>query len=82
MQEFERELRQALERRPAPPSLKGKIVQARRRRAQSARRSILWQRLAASLALAAMSRRNAVRAKPPVSKFSSRCALPATRSTR
>jgi len=54
MQEFERELRQALERRPAPPSLKGRIVQARQRRAQSARRWVLWQRLAASLALAAV----------------------------
>ena len=51
--EFEQELRQALERRPAPPSLKGKIL-ARRRGARLGRRTVLWQRLAASLVLAAV----------------------------
>ena len=30
MDDFERELKQAMERRPAPPSLKRRIVQQRR----------------------------------------------------
>ena len=51
--EFEQELRQALERRPAPPSLKGKIM-ARRRLGRLGRHKVLWQRLAASLLLAAL----------------------------
>jgi len=53
--EMERELRQALERRPAPPSLKLRLME-RRRREQAQRqhsRMVLWQRLAASLTLAA-----------------------------
>ncbi len=53
VEEFEQELRQALERRPAPPSLKGKIM-ARRRGSKLGRHAVLWQRLAASLVLAAM----------------------------
>jgi hypothetical protein len=54
MDGFERELRLALERRPAPPSLKGKIMQSRRRTAQPLSQGVLWQRLAASVALAAV----------------------------
>jgi hypothetical protein len=53
--EFERELRQAFERRPAPPSLKRKIME-RRRRENTERlhqRVVFWQRLAASVLLAA-----------------------------
>lgn len=53
--DFEQELRQAMERRPAPPSLKRKVMDQRSRR-QTQRlwsRTILWQRLAAGLALAA-----------------------------
>lgn len=51
--EFEQELRQALERRPAPPSLKGKIM-ARRHAGRAGRQTVLWRRLAASLVLAAL----------------------------
>ena len=50
--EFERELRQAFERRPAPPGLKRKLMA--RRSAQFPRPiSIIWQRLAASIVLMA-----------------------------
>lgn len=54
-EQFEQELRQALERRPAPPSLKRKLM-ARRRRQRTERlhvRTLWWQRLAASLLMAA-----------------------------
>ena len=51
--EFERELRQAMERRPAPPSLKRRIMQKRTvlrtERVQS--HTMWWQRLAASVLL-------------------------------
>ncbi len=55
MDEFERELRQALERQPAPPSLKRRVLQQRERRRAERRRhhTVLWMRLAASLAIAA-----------------------------
>ncbi len=52
--DLERELRQAFERRPAPPSLKRKIME-RRRMQNTARlhhRVVFWQRLAASVLLA------------------------------
>jgi type VI protein secretion system component VasK len=54
-EEFEGELRQAFARRPAPPSLKRRILDARsRRRAdRQHRRMALWQRLAACLVAAA-----------------------------
>ncbi len=53
MEEFEQQLRQAMDRRPAPPSLKAKIMA--RRGAQRLRRPVvLWQRLAAALVLAAV----------------------------
>lgn len=54
MDEFERELLQACERRPAPPSLKRKILE-RRRRQNTERlhhRTVFWQRLAASVLVA------------------------------
>jgi hypothetical protein len=51
--EFQRELKQAMERRPAPPSLKRRILQQRSarhtERVQS--RTLWWQRLAASVLL-------------------------------
>jgi hypothetical protein len=51
--EFERELKQAMERRPAPPSLKRRILQKRStlrtERVQSY--TMWWQRLAASVLL-------------------------------
>ena len=51
MEDFERELRQAFERRPAPPGLKRRLMEKRRaHRPQSA----VWLRLAASVALAAV----------------------------
>ena len=54
--EFEQEVRQALERRPAPPGLKRKIM-AERGRLRTERlhsRTVIWQRLAASVALVAV----------------------------
>jgi len=54
MNDFEQELGQALERRPAPPSLKRKIM-ARRSVHRSQSSAIWWQRLAASVVLAAMA---------------------------
>ena len=53
MDEFERELHQAMERRPAPPSLKRRILQQRnmRRTERVQRHTIWWQRLAASVLL-------------------------------
>lgn len=56
MDDFEQELKQALERRPAPPSLKRRIMQQRSmRRTQRLRNHVvLWQRLAASVVLAAL----------------------------
>lgn len=54
--DFEQELRQAMERRPAPPRLKSKVMDQRNRR-QTQRlwsRTILGQRLAAALVLVAV----------------------------
>jgi hypothetical protein len=53
--EFEKELRQAFLRRPAPPSLKRRVMDQRSRRRTERHhfRIALWQRLAASLVLAA-----------------------------
>ncbi len=54
MDEFESELRQNLQRRPAPPSLKRRILEARQQQRKRVRAiSPVWMRLAASLALAA-----------------------------
>jgi hypothetical protein len=52
--DFEREVRQALERRPAPPGLKRKVMDQRSRaRTQRVRtQTMIWQRLAASIVLA------------------------------
>lgn len=57
MDDFEQELRQAMERRPAPPSLKRKILAGRSRKKTERvhARMVLWQRLAASIVLAAMA---------------------------
>jgi hypothetical protein len=54
--EFEMELRQAMARRPAPPSLKRRIMQGRSAlRAERHHTSVIWwQRLAASLLVAAV----------------------------
>jgi hypothetical protein len=54
MDEFEKELRQAFERRPAPPSLKRKLMQQRKTQstARLQTRVVWWQRLAASVVLA------------------------------
>jgi hypothetical protein len=56
MDEFESQLRQAFERRPAPPGLKRRLMEQRRvRRTQQAHsRALLWQRLAASFVVAAL----------------------------
>ena len=56
MDELERELRQALERRPAPPGLKRRIMERRRRERDEGahRRFVFWQRMAAAATLAAV----------------------------
>ncbi len=54
--EFELELKQALERRPAPPSLKRRLLaqRAAQPRPRAVHNSfVLWQRLAASVVLVA-----------------------------
>jgi hypothetical protein len=51
-EDFERELRQAFERRPAPPGLKRKLM-ARRSVQVPRHLSVVWQRLAASIVLVA-----------------------------
>jgi hypothetical protein len=55
--ELERELKQAMERRPAPPNLKRRILEQRRMRQTQRVQShtMWWQRLAASLLLAAVA---------------------------
>ncbi len=53
MEEFERELQQAFSRRPAPPSLKRRLME-KRRAPRVVRPWVTWQRLAASLALTAV----------------------------
>jgi len=53
MDEFEQELRQALERRPAPPSLKRNLMALRRKQPRHSY-TIPWQRLAASLLIVAI----------------------------
>ncbi|HEV2486878.1 MAG TPA: hypothetical protein VGT08_15220 [Terracidiphilus sp.] len=56
MDDFERELKQALERRPAPPSLKRKVIEQRSRQCTEHLRirTVIWQRLAACLVLACL----------------------------
>ncbi len=53
MEEFEQELRQAFERRPAPPSLKRRLMENRRAR-QPRSHAFLWQRIAAAVVLTAV----------------------------
>jgi hypothetical protein len=55
MDDFEKELKQALERRPAPPSLKRKVMERRGLRTMERRHGhwLIWQRVAAGLLLAA-----------------------------
>lgn len=50
---FERELRTALDRRPAPPAFKQNLLR-RRQAVAAASHRFLWQRLAASILLAAV----------------------------
>lgn len=53
--EFERELHQAFLRRPAPPSLKRKLMEQRGRQITERirHRMVIWERLAAGLVIAA-----------------------------
>lgn len=54
MEDLEQELREALTRQPAPPSLKRRVME--RRSAQRPRsHALLWQRLAACFVLAAVA---------------------------
>ena len=54
--DFEQELKQALERRPAPPSLKRRILAQRdmRQTQKLHRHTMIWQRLAAAVVLVAL----------------------------
>lgn len=52
LDEFERELKQALERRPAPPSLKLRVMERRAQRRHP--QSMIWMRLAATLLIVAL----------------------------
>jgi len=56
MDDFEKELQQALQLRPAPPSLKRRVMQRRGLLTVERRRHtwLVWQRVAAGLVLAAM----------------------------
>ena|SRR5579863_4306816 len=56
MDDFEKELKQALQRRPAPPSLKRRVLQRRGLLSMQRRHShwLVWQRVAAGLLVAAM----------------------------
>jgi hypothetical protein len=56
MDDFEKELQQALERRPAPPNLKRTIMERRGLVTMQRRRSnwLVWQRVAAGLLVAAV----------------------------
>jgi len=51
MDDFEKELEQALQRRPAPPTLKHRIMQRRGVRTMERRHTawLVWQRMAAGL---------------------------------
>jgi hypothetical protein len=53
--EFERDLKQAFERRPAPPRLKRKVLEAaqRQRETRLHRQTVWWQRIAAGVLVAA-----------------------------
>ncbi len=55
-EEFEQELRQAFERRPAPPRLKRRIIDEVRKRREARRRKriVWWPRIAATFALLAI----------------------------
>jgi hypothetical protein len=54
--DFERDLQQALQRRPAPPSLKRKVMERRGRQSAERRHGyqLIWQRIAAGVVVAAM----------------------------
>lgn len=56
MDDFEKELAQALERRPAPPSLKRRVMQRRGLLSVERRHTtwLVWQRVAAGLLMAVM----------------------------
>ena|SRR5579863_7737477 len=57
MSEFEQELKQAFERRPAPQGLKRRVLAEARKRREAGRRSqiLWWQRIAAGVVLAAVA---------------------------
>ena len=56
MDDFELELSEAMQRRPAPPSLKRRILERRRQqRAQRQSRMVWFERIAASLLLGAVA---------------------------
>jgi hypothetical protein len=52
MDNFEKELQQALQRRPAPPSLKQRVMERRAQR--RGKQPVAWMRMAATLLIAAL----------------------------
>lgn len=52
MDDFEKELKQALERRPAPPSLKRRVMERRVQRRRPGQ--MIWMRLAATFLIVAL----------------------------
>jgi hypothetical protein len=55
LEQFERKLRMAIARREAPPGLKSRVLaQARERRQEQRGRLWIWQRVAATLVVAAV----------------------------
>jgi len=56
MDGFEKELQQALQRRPAPPGLKRKVMERRGQQSTARRHTywLVWQRVAAGVVLAAV----------------------------
>ena len=56
MDDFEKELEQAFQRRPAPPSLKRKVMERRGLMSMERRHShwLIWQRVAAVLVMVAV----------------------------
>lgn len=52
MDEFEKELKQALQRRPAPPSLRKQVMERRLQRRRPPQ--VVWMRLAATLLMVAL----------------------------
>ena len=93
MDDFERELSEAMKRQPAPAELKRKVLERRRREhAQRRQMRVMWWRAVGGINCAGRrGRRSGVSggrtvevtgAKKQSSRFSRRCASPTARSNR